>query len=116
MHDDGSVDEQSLRRLVAFERAAGADGLLILGLSGEGVTLTIEERERVTEIVVEVAGGICWWDAAPIQPRRLHISSAELSLGARTRSWSRRQGGRDRRPTTLAPITALSRLPPVPAR
>jgi 4-hydroxy-tetrahydrodipicolinate synthase len=58
LHDDGTLDEASLRRLVAFEREDGADGLLILGLSGEGVMLSIEERERVTDIVVAEAGGM----------------------------------------------------------
>lgn len=58
LHDDGAVDETSLRRLVAYERDEGADGLLILGLSGEGVMLTLEERERVTDIVVEEADGM----------------------------------------------------------
>jgi 4-hydroxy-tetrahydrodipicolinate synthase len=58
LNDDGSLDEASLRRLVAFERAEGADGLLILGLSGEGVMLSIEERERVTDIVVAEAQGM----------------------------------------------------------
>jgi 4-hydroxy-tetrahydrodipicolinate synthase len=58
LNDDGSLDEASLRRLVAFERDEGADGLLILGLSGEGVMLSIEERERVTDIVVAEAGGM----------------------------------------------------------
>jgi len=58
MNDDGTVDEASLRRLVAYERDEGADGLLILGLSGEGVMLSVEERERVTDIVVAESDGI----------------------------------------------------------
>ena len=58
LDDDGALDEASLRRLVAFECDEGADGLLILGLSGEGVMLTVEERERVTDIVVAEAGGM----------------------------------------------------------
>lgn len=58
MDDDGALDEASLRSLIAFERDEGADGLLILGLSGEGIMLTVEERERVTDIVVAEAGGI----------------------------------------------------------
>jgi 4-hydroxy-tetrahydrodipicolinate synthase len=58
LDEDGAVDEASLRRLVAYEREEGADGLLILGLSGEGVMLAVEERERVTDIVVEEAGGM----------------------------------------------------------
>lgn len=58
LDDGGALDEASLRRLVAFERDEGADGLLILGLSGEGVMLTVEERERVTDIVVAEGGGM----------------------------------------------------------
>jgi 4-hydroxy-tetrahydrodipicolinate synthase len=58
LDNDGELDEVSLRRLVAYEREEGADGLLILGLSGEGVMLTIEERERVTDIVVAESGGL----------------------------------------------------------
>lgn len=58
LDDDGVLDEASLRRLVAYEREDGADGLLILGLSGEGVMLTVPERERVTDIVVEAADGM----------------------------------------------------------
>lgn len=58
MTSDGAIDEASLRSLVAFERDEGADGLLILGLSGEGVMLSVEERERVTDIVVAEAGGM----------------------------------------------------------
>ena len=58
LDDDGEIDELSLRRLVTYERSEGADGLLILGLSGEGVMLTVEERERVTEIVISEAAGM----------------------------------------------------------
>ncbi|HYI14171.1 MAG TPA: dihydrodipicolinate synthase family protein [Thermomicrobiales bacterium] len=58
MDDTGAIDEVSLRRLVAYERDEGADGLLILGLSGEGVMLSVNERERVTDIVVAVADGM----------------------------------------------------------
>jgi len=58
LYDDGSLDLDSLRRLVAFERDEGADGLLILGLSGEGVMLEVAEREQVTEVVVASAEGM----------------------------------------------------------
>ena len=52
----GAVDEASLRAVVEHEVAAGADGLLILGLAGEGIHLSLAERERVTELVVAAAG------------------------------------------------------------
>lgn len=54
---DGAVDEASLRRLVAHELEEGADGLAILGLAGEGAHLSVEERERITAVVVAAAGG-----------------------------------------------------------
>ena len=55
-HPDGALDEESLRRVVAHEIEAGADGLLILGLAGEGIHLSLWERERVTELAAAAAG------------------------------------------------------------
>ena len=55
---DGALDEPSLERLVRDQLEAGADGLAVLGLGGEGAYLSVEERERVTEIVAGAAGGI----------------------------------------------------------
>lgn len=54
---DGGVDYASLRRIVADQLAAGSDGLAILGLAGEGIFLSIAERQRVAEVVVEAAEG-----------------------------------------------------------
>jgi 4-hydroxy-tetrahydrodipicolinate synthase len=54
--NDGFVDEASLRRAVAHQADAGAAGLLILGLAGEGIYLSVAERERVTAVVAEAAG------------------------------------------------------------
>lgn len=54
---EGAVDETSLRRLVAFQLALGADGLTILGVLGEAAKLSIEERRRVMEIVLEGVSG-----------------------------------------------------------
>jgi dihydrodipicolinate synthase/N-acetylneuraminate lyase len=56
--DDGQIDEQSLVNAVRHQRASGADGLLILGLAGEGIFLSVEERERVSRIVFEAASGL----------------------------------------------------------
>ena len=55
-HDDGSLDLESLRRLTAFTREKGVNGITILGVLGEADKLTERERERVTEIVIETAG------------------------------------------------------------
>ena len=49
------VDEEALRRLVDEQIAAGIDGLVPVGTTGESPTLTNEEHIRVVEIVVAQA-------------------------------------------------------------
>jgi 4-hydroxy-tetrahydrodipicolinate synthase len=54
---DGSIDERALRDLVERQIAAGIDGLVPCGSTGESATLSHEEHQRVVEIVVEAAAG-----------------------------------------------------------
>lgn len=54
---DESLDEASIRSLVGYCDAAGCDGILILGVLGEADRLSDEERETVTRIAIEAAGG-----------------------------------------------------------
>jgi 4-hydroxy-tetrahydrodipicolinate synthase len=49
----GSVDEESLRRLVEEQIAGGIDGISPCGTTGESTTLTHEEHDRVIEIVID---------------------------------------------------------------
>ena len=51
----GEVDEESLRDLIAFQIAKGADGLVPCGTTGEAPTLSYDEYKRVVEITVAVA-------------------------------------------------------------
>jgi 4-hydroxy-tetrahydrodipicolinate synthase len=83
---DGSMDNTSLRRIVADQLAAGADGLAILGLAGEGIFLSVEERQRVAEVVVEAAEGApllvgCTADTTK-EAVRLAAHAAELGAAA----------------------------------
>ena len=56
LRDDGRrLDEDAFPPLLDFYAAAGLDGLLILGTTGEGILLSAEERRRATEL--GVAGG-----------------------------------------------------------
>lgn len=48
-----AVDEESLRRLVNEQIAAGIDGLVPVGTTGESPTVTAEEHIRIIKIVVE---------------------------------------------------------------
>jgi dihydrodipicolinate synthase/N-acetylneuraminate lyase len=51
------VDETVIASLVAFYAAAGLDGLLILGTTGEGILLSAAERRAVTEEFLRCARG-----------------------------------------------------------
>lgn len=54
---NGQVDEARLRALVDHQIAAGIDGIVPCGTTGESPTLTHEEHDRVVAIVVEQAKG-----------------------------------------------------------
>jgi 4-hydroxy-tetrahydrodipicolinate synthase len=49
----GAVDENALRELVERQIAGGVTGLVPCGTTGESVTLTEEEHQRVVRVVVE---------------------------------------------------------------
>lgn len=53
----GSVDEPALRRLVDFQIKGGVEALLPTGTTGESVTLSEDEQERVVGIVVSQTRG-----------------------------------------------------------
>jgi 4-hydroxy-tetrahydrodipicolinate synthase len=54
---DGQVDEVALAALVEWQIAEGIHGLVPVGSTGEAVTLSLTERERIVRIVAEVADG-----------------------------------------------------------
>jgi 4-hydroxy-tetrahydrodipicolinate synthase len=56
--DGGSVDRESLARLVTAAARWGADGITILGVMGEAADLTAAEREVVLGTVAEAARGV----------------------------------------------------------
>ncbi len=54
---DGAVDENALRNLVAWQVESGIDFLVPCGTTGETPTLTHDEWLRVIDITIEVAAG-----------------------------------------------------------
>lgn len=54
---DGAVDERALTELVELQIAAGVDGLVPCGSTGEAATLSHAEHQRVVEVVVTAARG-----------------------------------------------------------
>jgi 4-hydroxy-tetrahydrodipicolinate synthase len=56
---DGRVDEPRLRQIVEQQVAAGIDGLVPCGTTGESPTLSHEEHNHVIELVVRFAAKRC---------------------------------------------------------
>jgi len=56
-HPDGTLDEESIPRLVDFVVATGVDGLTILGVMGEAGKLGDAERSRVIARTMDAAAG-----------------------------------------------------------
>jgi 4-hydroxy-tetrahydrodipicolinate synthase len=54
---DGILDERAFAGLIQTQLAAGTHGLVPCGTTGEAVTLTLAEHERVVRLCVETAGG-----------------------------------------------------------
>ena len=51
---DGSVDYPSLKRLVEYQLQNGADFMCILATTGETPCLSVEEKQRIKELVVDI--------------------------------------------------------------
>jgi 4-hydroxy-tetrahydrodipicolinate synthase len=51
------IDEDAIRKMVAWQMEHGTDGIVPMGTTGESATLNVKEHSRVTEIVVEEVAG-----------------------------------------------------------
>jgi 4-hydroxy-tetrahydrodipicolinate synthase len=69
---DGAVDEARLRGHVDFLIDNGLHGLVPGGSTGEFAALTVDERKRVNEVVIEQAAG-----RVPVAPQTGSTSTAE---------------------------------------
>jgi 4-hydroxy-tetrahydrodipicolinate synthase len=56
MTADGSLDDDRIATLAGRLVAAGNDGLVVSGTTGESPTTTDEEKERIIRVVVEAVG------------------------------------------------------------
>jgi len=54
---DGSVDVEALRRVVRYSIEGGVDYLVVLGTTGESVTLNPEEKQLVIQTVIDENNG-----------------------------------------------------------
>jgi dihydrodipicolinate synthase/N-acetylneuraminate lyase len=59
LRDGGdALDEEAIAPLCAYLERGGLDGVLVLGTTGEGILLTLDERRRVAERFVESGGSL----------------------------------------------------------
>ena len=57
MHEDGSLDLESLAGLVEHHIASGTDGIVSVGTTGESATLSHDEHHTVIESTIKAAAG-----------------------------------------------------------
>ncbi|MGE0597617.1 MAG: 4-hydroxy-tetrahydrodipicolinate synthase [Hyphomonadaceae bacterium] len=82
----GNVDEAALAAMVERQIAAGTHGLVPCGTTGESVTLTQAEHQRVVRICVEAAAGrvpIMAGAGSNATERAITLVSAVKSAGAK---------------------------------
>ena len=56
-NEDGSVDYDSLLRLVEYQIQNGVDFLCVLGTTAETPTLTADEKKKIKQVVIERVNG-----------------------------------------------------------
>ncbi|MET4579323.1 4-hydroxy-tetrahydrodipicolinate synthase [Ottowia thiooxydans] len=57
MHEDGSVDYPTLRKLIDWHIAEGTDCIGVVGTTGESPTVSIDEHQEIIRVSVEQAAG-----------------------------------------------------------
>lgn len=57
MHEDGTVDWQTLEKLIDYHVESGTAGLGVVGTTGESATLTVPEHIEVIQFAVEYCAG-----------------------------------------------------------
>src|SRR6266496_6817220 len=94
---DGALDEAALRRLVKRQVDGGIDVLVPCGTTGESVTLTAAETERVIAICLEESAGKPVLAGAGSNDTRTAIqrSKAAAALGRSEEHTSELQSRRD---------------------
>ncbi|MEO7653745.1 MAG: dihydrodipicolinate synthase family protein, partial [Bryobacteraceae bacterium] len=54
---EGQINEPSLRHIIQYSLKKGVDGFYTCGAGGEGLLMTVAERQRALDIVVEEVNG-----------------------------------------------------------
>lgn len=57
MKVSGAIDEEAFLRLIAWHLQEGAQGVVVLGSTGEGITILAEERARLIQLAISHVQG-----------------------------------------------------------
>ncbi len=57
LHEDGSVDYDSLRKLIDWHIAEGTNCIGVVGTTGESPTVSVDEHREIIRVAVEQAAG-----------------------------------------------------------
>ncbi len=57
LHEDGSVDFDTLRKLIDWHVAEGTDCISVVGTTGESPTVTVSEHKEIIRVAVEHVAG-----------------------------------------------------------
>lgn len=85
MHEDGTVDDGGLARLVDFHVESGTDAIIAVGTTGESATLDHDEHREVVRKVIEAAAGrlpVIAGTGANSTAEALHLTRDAAALGA----------------------------------
>ncbi len=85
MHEDGSVDLESLSRLIEHHIESGTDAIVSVGTTGESATLTHEEHQLVFEKTISCVAGripVIAGTGSNSTAEALELTTAAKELGA----------------------------------
>jgi 4-hydroxy-tetrahydrodipicolinate synthase len=85
MRADGSVDDDSLRKLIEMHISAGTDAIVAMGTTGESATLSVDEHCDVIRKVIEQVDGripVIAGTGANCTAEAIELTKKAKSLGA----------------------------------
>ena len=83
MHADGAIDLAGMRRLVDWHVAAGSDGIVVVGTTGESPTVNFSEHcELITTVIDQAAGRLPVIAGTGANATAEAIELAEFARGA----------------------------------
>jgi dihydrodipicolinate synthase/N-acetylneuraminate lyase len=77
-----ALDDDAFGALVEFLAAGGLDGLLALGTTGEGILLSVQERQRVAELFLEGSLDVIVHAGAQTTAATVELAEHAASVGA----------------------------------